>query len=501
VTEQADEGLIAKLEIGLPDRLAVGRGTAFVVAGYAYHPGADTRGLAVEVGGVRTGASHIRMPRADVFDRLGKERAVFGQSLDGAGRLAYRSGFVAVPTVAPRERLEEAEVRLVATLADGREARASLGRLRLDPALERPDASEPVFPRTGGARVAICMATYNPPPELLQRQLDSLRKQTHRNWVCVISDDHSRSELYRALLDEVGGDDRFAVSGNDRRLGFYGNFERALAMVPPSADYVTLCDQDDRWNPDKLELLLGRMDEGVELAYSDARIVDPEGRVIHPSYWTARPTNYENLGSLLIANTVTGAASLFRRQLLEDLLPFPPRVGNPYHDHWLALVALARGRIAYVEEPLYDYVQHEGAVIGHAGANPAVPSLRRRLLDRVHVLATAAMTVYYYGWTQKRLFGEVLRLRCWDRMAARKRRALRRFLSSDTSIGGLVWLLGRRVRRLWGRTETMDLEAHLGGGILCRRIVSLAAGRRRPSRVLRADASIPPDPARQETRR
>ena len=46
--------------------------------------------------------------------------------------------------------------------------------------------------------------------------------------------------------------------------------------------------------------------------------------------------------------------------------------GNLYHDHWLALVAASTGRIAYVDRPLYDYVQHPEAVIGHAGANVGV---------------------------------------------------------------------------------------------------------------------------------
>ncbi len=33
------------------------------------------------------------------------------------------------------------------------------------------------------------MATYNPPDELFERQIDSIREQTHSDWVCVISDD------------------------------------------------------------------------------------------------------------------------------------------------------------------------------------------------------------------------------------------------------------------------------------------------------------------------
>ena len=52
------------------------------------------------------------------------------------------------------------------------------------------------------------------------------------------------------------------------------------------------------------------------------------------------------------------------------MTPCPSRpAANAFHDHWLAVVALALGEIAYVDEPLYDYVQHGGTVIGHSQAN------------------------------------------------------------------------------------------------------------------------------------
>ena len=50
---------------------------------------------------------------------------------------------------------------------------------------------------------------------------------------------------------------------------------------------------------------------GAQLVYSDARVVSPDGELIHGSYWSERRNNYKNFGSLLLANSVTGAASLF----------------------------------------------------------------------------------------------------------------------------------------------------------------------------------------------
>ena len=129
---------------------------------------------------------------------------------------------------------------------------------------------------------------------------------------------------------------------------------------------MALSDQDDRWYPDKLEILLGAIREsGARLAYGDGRAVELDGTVIRASMWGdgERPNQWSDLATMLIANTVTGAASLMRREVAEAALPFPQLPGKPYHDHWLALVALAGGDLAYVDQPLYDWVRHETSVV------------------------------------------------------------------------------------------------------------------------------------------
>ncbi len=333
------------------------------------------------------------------------------------------------------------------------------------------------FPIARARSVAICMATYEPPEDLLRIQLESIKQQTHENWICLISDDRSSNEAFERVVALTEDDPRFVVSRSESRLGFYRNFERALSMAPAGADFVTLCDQDDRWHPWKLERLL----EGIgdaQLVYSDARIVSPGGELVRPSYWTERRNNYTNYASLLLANSVTGAASLFARDLLDDALPFPPRLARAFHDHWLAVVAMSRGEIAYVDEPLYDYVQHGDAVIGHSEANKKPRSVRRHLLERLRNPTGGSRIVYFYDWHQELLFLEVLRLRCWPRMTPAKRKTLSRLLSADSGVAGLTWLLGRRTRRLWGHDETLDRELFYAYALVRRRGVSAwTAGR------------------------
>ena len=80
-------------------------------------------------------------------------------------------------------------------------------------------------------------------------------------------------------------------------------------------------------------------------------------------------------------------------------------------------------------------------------------------------------------------------------MTPEKRRTLEPAVGGRHGVGGLAWLLSRRARRLWGNDETLDRELFYSYGLVRRRgrLRLWTAGRRRPSRVLPRDESIPLD--------
>jgi glycosyltransferase involved in cell wall biosynthesis len=476
------DDLNATLDVPLPLEVAVGGGTAVFVCGTCFHPQARIESLSLVLDDAEQPVSAHGMPRLD-FSRIAEQAGdPFGHS--------YRSGFWGILRITGPRAEGDGELWLRARLDSGATSSATLGRIAfcsLGAPVASPVSSAP------GPRVAVCMATHDPPPELFARQVESIRAQTHHNWVCLISDDCSSPPRFAELQKVIAGDERFVVVRSERRLGFYRNFERALTMVSAETRYVALADQDDFWYPEKLHTLLEEIGQ-TQLVYSDARVVDSDGNVISSTYWSKRRNNHTDLLSLLVANAVTGAASLFRRELLDYALPFPPAQFAHYHDHWLGLNALALGEIAFVDRPLYDYVQHGTATLGHAEAN-RMPALRDRLAglredprDRVRMWRLH----YFVDCARLMVLATILQMRCGERMSTKAQRSLRTLLRADRSLPALARLGARGARELVGRPETLGAEWMLMYAFTWRRFLALSA-RERPQRHLRLDAVPPPD--------
>jgi len=318
--------------------------------------------------------------------------------------------------------------------------------------------------------VAICLATHNPPPDLFERQIETIRAQSHERFVCLISDDVSEPRAFERIERAVGRDSRFIVSRAESRLGFYRNFERCLSLVPDVASFVALCDQDDSWHPDKIATLAGELEaHDAMLVFSDMNVVTADGRLIGATYWLDRKNNFSEMGSLLLSNTVTGAASLFRRELLDDVLPFPPDVGQPYHDHWIACVALALGQIAYVDRPLHDYVQHQENALGYSvpsdefkgGVLHALGRLVAQPRRRLTNTARHAGGTYRRDVVRLELFARTLELRLGARIVRSRAKDVRRAARIGSSPRSLAWLLGRSARDVRGRSATLGAENQL----------------------------------------
>lgn len=345
-----------------------------------------------------------------------------------------------------------------------------MGRIETKTSLVRESGNEPL--------VAICMATFNPPIALFRKQIQSIIDQAYQNWTCIISDDNSSSELLTEISKTISNDSRFTLVVSETRLGFYRNFERCLSLAPTNADYIALADQDDYWSPEKLRLTLSGFDRSACLTYCDMNVVDQQSNILANTFWNNRLNNYTDFTSLILVNTVTGASMIFNRELLESILPFPDQIKGLFHDHWIALIALATGKIAFVNAPLYNYTQHSSNVIGfrELDGNPLLRTIYYNLKSLTTIEGRQqAKEIYFDHVVRLSALAKALENRTDESLSYGKRISLRLLQKLDTSLLSALWLALRGLKNWRTVSKTNGAEYHILLGVIWRHFFSKGA--------------------------
>lgn len=207
-------------------------------------------------------------------------------------------------------------------------------------------------------KISVLLATYNG-SRFLREQLDSILQQTYSNFELLLCDDCSTDSTYSLIEEYTHKDSRIRVFQNEQNLGFKKNFEHLLTLA--SCDYIALSDQDDIWTSNHLELLMDNLGKN-DLVCGNAYLADGDGKstgvtLLDCSHFDFLPETQEDwFFYLLHGNVFQGAACLFRKKLIAELLPIPDSV--KYHDYWLAIHAAMRGGVKYLENPILYYRQH-----------------------------------------------------------------------------------------------------------------------------------------------
>ncbi len=216
-------------------------------------------------------------------------------------------------------------------------------------------------------KVDILLTTYNSKIEYLKEQLDSILNQTYKNFKLIISDDCSPNEEVRKVLKEYEQkDNRIQLYFQQQNLGYTKNFE--FVLTKSTADYITFCDHDDIWYPNKIEESLRTLKEKkVDLVYCDARQIDENGKILHESY-----LRYKNMPILdgkyqkeilpFSRHIAIGCSQLFTKRVKDFMIPFTEN--TMAHDWHSLYIANALNGVYCIDKPLFGYRLHGNNAFG-----------------------------------------------------------------------------------------------------------------------------------------
>lgn len=213
----------------------------------------------------------------------------------------------------------------------------------------------------------------------LQKQLDSITGQSHKNWSLFVSDDGS-SDTTKAILEVYQrslGSSRIRLF-NGPSQGFAKNFLSLLRRKDIEGPYFAFSDQDDIWLPEKLEQALRALKYHAQpgkpsLYCGRTTLIDHDGLPLGCSPLFSKPPSFRNA----LVQNIGGGNTMVFNSVLRDLMTATPNDRIISHDWWAYLLASATGgTICYDRTPTILYRQHAK---NQVGVNTGIASRLKRI--------------------------------------------------------------------------------------------------------------------------
>lgn len=212
---------------------------------------------------------------------------------------------------------------------------------------------------TGRPTFSIVMPTYETPPELLSKAIESVRNQLYGEWELCIADDGSKNEETRAMLKHYAAEDpRIKVAFRETNGHISAASNSALELA--TGEWMALLDHDDELTEDALYWMAATLEENPEtdILYSDEDKIDEEGKLSDPYFkpdWSPE---------LFLSQNMINHLGVYRRSLVEKAGGF--REGfEGSQDYDLALRVLDQTtpeRVRHVPVVLYHWRMVAGSV-------------------------------------------------------------------------------------------------------------------------------------------
>lgn len=233
------------------------------------------------------------------------------------------------------------------------------------------------------------MATYNG-CSYLKDQLASVLSQSVSVDEVVISDDHSDDDtvsIAERLCDTTSV--RSVISCNEKTLGFKANFHKAISLC--TGDLIFLCDQDDIWEPQKVEHMVSFFDQHPDAlaVFSCFSLIDGDGKLFerpsppHTANGGLLAQEVEDntavkisLKTVLHANPCPGCTLAVRASLAKDFVKKSESLLP--HDWELCLAAAAQNGLYFLNRPLIRYRIHSGNTLGFHGSETKRDAIARQ---------------------------------------------------------------------------------------------------------------------------
>jgi len=328
--------------------------------------------------------------------------------------------------------------------------------------------------------ISVIALSYNQRRWVLDT-LQSIQQQAPADFELIYCDDASKdgtAQRAEAWLQEQAFP--FKTIVHQENKGICRTLNEALALS--RGRYVQLIACDDMLLPRKLQSqvdIFESCDENVALVYSDAYLIDDDGKYYSPGKNSLRggfsiTPSGPTFDSLVERNFINAASALIRADVIRALGGFDESLRYEDYDLWLRITK--KYEIVTAPDPMVLYRVHRGNL--SLSIKPQeVYSILRKHVDREpvrHRLRAIAFSLLEAGQLSKQLRADFLQ---WSTEHSQGRLFSSRLLSAAPGLCGLAFRFRAVLRKLFGRrrriSETINyLLARFEAELECARELS-----------------------------
>lgn len=253
-------------------------------------------------------------------------------------------------------------------------------------------------------KAVIMMTTYNG-AKYVEKQLNSLRKQTFQNWDLYISDDGSSDQTLQILEKYKSQDNRIKkILNHSAHHGAFNNFFNVINYVKSLPDenyqYFFYCDQDDVWDDKKMTVEIKYLERETQpaLCYSDLEFITADGKDTKTKMSELTDIDItKNPYNLFFSyRYIWGTTMAHNRQLWEQIyVDKNTEKYNISHDNYIGKYAAIVGQIKFINQPLVFYRRTGNNVSGIPGKYSGKFGVAKRLFTKLPQIINQHASIYW----------------------------------------------------------------------------------------------------------
>lgn len=233
--------------------------------------------------------------------------------------------------------------------------------------------------RSGAPTISVLLPTYNTPPDLLRRCIESVLRQTYPYFELCVADDASTQAHVRELLERYARQDpRVRPTFRDVNGGIAAATNTALAAA--TGDYIALLDHDDELAEHALSSVARELTlhPETDMVYSDEDKLTEAGEHLDPFFkpdWSPE---------LFLACMYTCHLGVYRTSLARSLGGFRSAYDQAQDYDFVLRLTRHTQRIRHIPDVLYHWRVTAGSTASGAEAKPTA-HLRARAAIEDHL--------------------------------------------------------------------------------------------------------------------